>query len=234
MSPLSSICSRCGPAIRGQPRPFLLRGIVTSTTEPPLNSDVPEKPFSLVLLEDPNLYQDSWESTFYKTVPQQYGMTFISISSEKSLSLAERVDSLKADVGQIPDGVLVARGPQSSWVAQLYLESLFLRGLVMVDPIAFDQPKAIVQDNLNALGKALDEDWHKFMMDAQERRLKLEPNSVPMLVMNSQKPILDASRKVADRHSDQSGPYGDIPIVEIDENQQDIVKTIDDWVDTIY
>jgi hypothetical protein len=206
---------------------------VTLTSEPPLDSDVPEKPFSLVLLEDPCLYQDSWVSTFSTAISHQYGMTFISITSEKSLSLAERVDSLKADVGKIPDALLVARGPQSSWVAQLYLESLFLRGLVMVDPVLFDHPTQIVQENLNALWNA---DSDRFATDAQERRLKLEPNSVPMLVMSSRKTVLEASRMVAARHSDQSGPYGEIELIEIldEKNQLNIIKTIDDWVDTIY
>ncbi|KAL3928010.1 MAG: hypothetical protein SGBAC_012839 [Bacillariaceae sp.] len=238
--PLPDVFAFCRSATQRQSHSLLMRRIVTATHEPPLDSDVLEKPFSLVLLEDPcYLYQNSWESTFYTTVPQQYGMTFVSVASEKSLSLSERVDSLKADVGQIPDALLVARGPQSSWVAQLYLESLFLRGLVMVDPILFDKPTAVEQENLNTLAKGTDAAWGEFTMEAKKRPLKLEPNSVPMLVMSSHETKLEASREVAARHGDQSGPYGDIEMVEIDdsssaENQLNVIKTIDDWVNTIY
>jgi hypothetical protein len=226
---------------------FVYRWIVLSASEPPLDSDVTEKPFTVILIEDQFLYKNSWVKSFQNSIPQRYGMSFASLSFPGENRVNQILESLKTDLAHIPDSVLVARGPRSSWAAQLYLESLPLRGLVMVDPILFDRRGEIeneaidaVQNSVSAHHRRADDfdEWCTFLEVAQDRELKLEPNSVPMLVMNSCKDLLAASKCVAQRHGDSQGPFGEVPVLEVDDSpeqhQADIIGEIDSWIDTIY
>ena len=128
---------------------------VSNIAEPPLDSDVVEKPCTVILMEDihhqisiDNEHNDaaktSWLPTFESKLPTQFGMSFGSISfqhgeddnSAPITSVKDCVNALKASqLSRIHDAVLVARGPFSSICAQYYLESLPLQGLVLVDPI---------------------------------------------------------------------------------------------------
>eukprot|EP00980_Cylindrotheca_fusiformis_P028311 scaffold22591_cov125-Cylindrotheca_fusiformis.AAC.7 len=224
------------------------RSIVVSSAEPPLDSDVVEKPISVILMEDRFLYNHSWQNSFQDSIPLHHGMPFSSLAFPGQATVNELLDSLKADISRIPDPVLVARGPRSSWVAQLYLESLFLRGLVMVDPILLDKLEeveneavALVRNSFSKTEKGTTvEEWHAFVEEAQSRELKLEPNSIPMLVLNSNTSLLDACRRVAERHSDSQGLFGEVPVLQVDDSleqtkhQQGIIEEIDGWIATIY
>ena len=117
----------------------LARGIASAITEPPLDTNVIEKPFTLLLMEDRFIYKDTWKSAFEKCIPRDYGMSFASLTVPEESTFDDMVEELKSDLFPIHDAVLISRGPISSWCAQFYLESRPLKGLVMVDPIPFDQ-----------------------------------------------------------------------------------------------
>lgn len=223
------------------------RRIVVSSSEPPLDSDVIERPFSLILMEDHFMYSNSWKKSFHDSIPKDHGMSFAYLLFPEQKRVNELLDGLITDIAQIPDAVVVARGPRSSWIAQLYLESLYLRGLVMVDPIMLDRPGEVEDEAIAAISNDLSTsnlqtgdvaEWSAFVQEAQDRVLRLEPSSIPMLVLNSHQGLLEASKYVANRHSDRDGPYGEVPIVKVDDSpehhQKGIIAEIDGWIDTIY
>ena len=114
-----------------------VRGILTSIQEPPINSSVPEHPCTLILAQDDGLDDsDQWKSCF-ETVTN-HGFSQAQWSTQ-----ATDLDSALVEMGQdlspIPSPVWIARGPWTSWMAQFYLESLHLSGLVLVDPLPLDQ-----------------------------------------------------------------------------------------------
>jgi hypothetical protein len=80
--------------------------------------------------------------------------------------------------------------------------------------------------------------WHDFIKEAQSsRELKLEPNAVPMLVINSldHETFRLAAHAVAKRHSDDEGPFGDVPVKELFQGEivDDVIREIDSWIDSI-
>lgn len=135
--------------------------------------------------------------------------------------------------------VLVARGPWMSWMAQFYLESLPLSGLVMVDPLPFNDGDACLlfehmfkrhNGHVDALSREyiLYQDylnhWDHWM-------LKLEPGVIPMMVLHSQ---ADArwrrhANATAARHSSDCRS---VPVVDIDAtNHGEYMQTICSWIE---
>ena len=91
------------------------------------------------------LYRDSWSQSsrpFVSTFPNR-GIHFLSIdvfsglssSSTVSESFSQMHSELANDLSTHADVVLVARGPLPCLVAQFYLESFPLSGLILVDPL---------------------------------------------------------------------------------------------------
>ena len=91
------------------------------------------------------LYRDSWSQSsrpFVSTFPNR-GIHFLSIdvfselssSSTVSESFSQLHSELANDLSTHADVVLVARGPLPCLVAQFYLESLPLSGLILIDPL---------------------------------------------------------------------------------------------------
>ena len=147
------------------------RCIVSGWVEPPLllmnpssmTADRKERPCSIVLVQDDVMEreeQDGWNSFFQTHIPTRYGMSYgtISFSSLSSSSSSSSVSSLwltslmtscheeleqelAHDLATIPNTVLIAHGPFACWLAQGYLESYALLGLVLVNPIPFDHPQ---------------------------------------------------------------------------------------------
>jgi hypothetical protein len=90
--------------------------------------------------------QHSWHDPFSKAFPNLYGIPYTkwALSLEQA-SFDVALSTLKKDISSsgFQQPVLVTRGPVMSWLAQFYLESLPLSGLVMVDPLPFDKKAAI-------------------------------------------------------------------------------------------
>ena len=132
------------------------RGIVVSSVEPPL--DVPiERPERIVLAES-SLYESSWIERAESFFPSN-GLHFVAIDImralrnntnnddvasqfkclEKSMAedlshLGETTDEWQQTSTSAHD-VLIARGPIQCLIAQYYIESLPLAGVVLIDPL---------------------------------------------------------------------------------------------------
>lgn len=133
------------------------RGIVISSVEPPL--DVPiERPERIVLAES-SLYESSWVECAESFFPSN-GLHFVAIDIMRALhnntnnddvaSQVKRLEQAMAEdlsnLGEVTDDVgqptstsahdvLIARGPIQCLIAQYYVESLPLAGVVLIDPL---------------------------------------------------------------------------------------------------
>jgi uncharacterized membrane protein len=102
--------------------------------------------------------------------------------------------------------ILITRGPVLSWMAQFYLESLPLAGLVMIDPIPFTTresyqlysqtyfpttttPSSQRQQPPNQGDRILPYDYYSILQDYDNHwdhwTLKIEPASIPMLILST-------------------------------------------------
>lgn len=212
----------------------------SSISETPLDSIVMEKPYTVILMEDDvsasffsmdpsETIMPSWSKTFQSEIPRKYGMSFASISlqlktAEKSTtSMSDALEALKASqLPMVADAILVARGPCSSLLAQYYLESFSLKGLVMIDPILLQQDNES-ENLLSLIVSSIYSDDSESLERFRSRRLLVEPNAVPMMVVRtiSEKDghhypsWKSASLHVAERHGDPDGPYGSVPLLDV-------------------
>jgi hypothetical protein len=128
------------------------RDLVTSSIAPSLHAAF-ERPENIVLVES-SLYSsnssqpNSWKEAFESFYPAQ-GLNFSSIdmfrceSGARITSVKSLEQTLAADLSHLSTTtgigaahtVLIARGPIQSLVAQYFLESSPLAGLVLVDPL---------------------------------------------------------------------------------------------------
>lgn len=148
-----------------------LRTIVTSSIAPSLDAAM-ERPESIVLTES-SLYhysnshhKNKWTDAFQSFYPSQ-GLHFSSIdlfrtkhisssteSSAAIASLKSLESTVAADLSHLASTigigaahtVLIARGPIQSLVAQYFLESLPLAGLVLVDPLLLPNDGRVMND----------------------------------------------------------------------------------------
>ena len=118
----------------------IIRGLVTSSAPPPLEDALIERPETIVLIESA-LYKQQWKDPFTNFFPRQ-GLHFASIdlssSNDVDLTIESMESVLSTDISSISEPaytILIARGPIQSLVAQYYLESLPLAGLVLADPL---------------------------------------------------------------------------------------------------
>lgn len=130
------------------------RKVVTSSIEPPmiLDEGYMERPGVLALIES-TMYRGSWSQGFASTFPNR-GVYYMSIDLFSCLSTTNNAsgaesfsrmhNELASDLSSHAEVVLVARGPLPCLVAQYYLESLPLSGLIMVDPLLI--PKSARND----------------------------------------------------------------------------------------
>jgi hypothetical protein len=213
-----------------------IRGIVTESIEPPMVSSVLEKPYTLVLLEDQGLYETSWQATLRESLPAKYGLHYCHQSLTALSSLDAALDEMSDDFATMPSIVLLARGPLASWMAQYYLESLPLAGLIMVDPISLESSSLALLEELRTR-YAVDEATQELgLLDriqsgAETRPLKLEAGVVPMLVLTSTNNLLlESARMTAERHSDVDSPFGEVLLETVDE-AEDLSGRICDWID---
>jgi len=212
------------------------RMVMTESIEPPPLSTVSERPCEVVLAQDAGLYPTCWLKPFSQILPQERGLHFCSVSID-SRNLQEGLDILEQDLAPLPNIVLIARGPLVSLVAQYYLESLPLAGLVMVDPILIHHV-----DALQKIGSSFEQDsvQHEFvggiLSGMETRPLKLEPGAVPVLVFQSMEDstFCEAAKDVALRHGDPDGAFGEVPVHAISTDDKDALLAIDvitEWID---
>jgi len=218
-------------------------------------------------MEDPAIYRESWIESFRSSIPVDYGMSFASITFPQESSFNETLQELKDDLLLLNDAVLVARGPLSSWRAQFYLESFSLKGLIMVDPALLEkgvfgghEAEAIAKLQEHSGDGDGDGDgngdgdgdgrggtssgdleracWNDLFRGAQERRLLLEPDVVPMLVLHTHDNAACERSvvRVAERHSgDEGSRFGDVtvrPVPQGDNNER-LMTEIDEWIESI-
>jgi hypothetical protein len=218
---------------------------LVSTVDPPLYSDILERPCTVLLVEDRNIYQTSWREAFQEKIPKEYGMSFGYLElSTAPKSVDEGLKEMNTELPAFHDAVLVARGPFVSWYAQFFLESFPLKGLVLVDPLCFDR---VDEQDLatNRLERDLQDHGLESAREFQQlqaiyngletRKLKLEPNAVPMRVFQTfpDPGYASAAVETAERHSDSDGPFGIVCVRDfsLSNNIDEIMVDIRNWID---
>jgi hypothetical protein len=215
--------------------------------EPPLDSKILEKPCTVILMQDPDgLYPTSWHDQLSTKLPTEHGISYTSFSlsrpkkdNDSSLKLfqqglQEMKQELSAENVGTTGGILVARGPWMSWMAQFHLESLSLAGLILVDPLPLDDRSCSNQLDMlyrkhelcNSVEYELYQDYvaqHWAVENSPECNLQLEPGSVPMLVLQSMhRPAFDKAAVVtAQRHENLEGPFGEVLHYKLDAKRDD-------------
>jgi hypothetical protein len=164
----------------------------------------------------------SWHRSFSNLFPNQWGIAYTkwslsdpndfyndacpddsSITTTKmtfDMALSTMKNDFRTLGSLLPQPILVARGPVLSWMAQFYLESLPLAGLIMIDPIPFTtQPAyALYQSHYNAnqysgntgtSSMILSKEYYDIIQDYNEHwdhwTLKIEAGSIPMLILST-------------------------------------------------
>jgi len=180
-----------------------------------------ERPGTIIYAES-SLYSKtnkSWVKCFEKVFPQR-GLHFVNVSIFDTSSKEEWKGNpyahirhaeieLANDISSFPCPVLVTRGGLPSMVAQFYLESFALSGLVMVDPFVLPEiasssatpsnrtstscRKLFQEERLQAQNETQDNcaELHLLQLlsssseysGKEARVLKMEPSSVPMLLL---------------------------------------------------
>jgi hypothetical protein len=160
-------------------------------------------------------------------------MAYATLTLER-MGLNERVNEMKQDLSTFHDAVLITRGPLATWTALFFLESLPLTGLVGVDPVQFDDPNHDRDAFLQTFAR--DKLTSRLILEASEKRLQLEPNAVPMLILHS---IGDGASRmqcdiVASRHGDPEGPFGVVKVRECPSDDPEFaMQEIDEWIESI-
>ena len=221
-----------------------MRGLLSAPHEVPMDLSVPERPCTLIYAQDDSFYASqksmlpSWHNQFSNDFPSRFGTSYRHWSMSSSISsLDEALGELQTDLKASPDAasvVLVARGPWISWMAQFYLESLSLAGLVMVDPIQFDDQNGINQfelfyqkhDLINTKEYKL---YQEFMEHYDHWTLRLEAGAAPMLVLHTmQRPAWKrAAENTALRHSTEDS---NVPLLTL-RNDHEAADAISTWID---
>jgi hypothetical protein len=221
------------------------RQLLSQTAETPIGSSVTERPCTVVLAEDVagSFYKESWHAAAVVSIPQDHGMTYHKWSLSPSVTtMDEALSEMKRDLAVVQhDAVLVARGPWMSWMAQFYLESLPLKGLVMVDPIPLDSRNDanLFELQYKKLGLETSLEFRLFQEFAEHWghwSLQLEMGSVPMLVIQSMdRPAFrKAAEATARRHGSKDSQFGPVPILKLLEGKentpQDATNIIGEWI----
>ena len=152
------------------------RSIVISSIEPSLNAPL-ERPETIVLTESSLYSNSSWKDAFESFYPKQ-GIHFSSIDMLRTASDTQIITSVKSlektlasDLSHLATigaahTVLVARGPVQCLVAQYFLESLPLAGLVLVDPLLLpDDGRVKQQNNVASSSGVVDNRWRSSLKD---------------------------------------------------------------------
>ena len=221
------------------------RTLLTAVTEPPLDSTVTERPCTIILTQDAGVYDDSWSHDFTHQLPTQHGMAVAELTlsstntTNPNTTMAEALQELSADLTRnTHNTVLVARGPWMAWLAQFYLESLPLAGLVLVDPLPLDDRNSFNQLDMLYRKRNLTETtnyklYQEYAQHWDHWTLQLEAGSVPMLVLQSiDRPSFKKGAAItAKRHSDADSKAGEVVVQRLDPKKQpNVPQIVSDWI----
>lgn len=171
--------------------PLLRRSMLTHIEEPDLTSLVPERPCTVVLAEEEGFYPSSWTS-WRSSFVQEHGFSFAQLQLVESSDLDSALRELSRDISSLiaTNCVLISRGPMMSSLAQFYLESLPLAGLVMVDPLPLDNTESVkalerhyAEQTVVPIASLL---FNDYVEHYAHWTMKLEPGSVPMMIIMTQ------------------------------------------------
>jgi hypothetical protein len=202
------------------------RTIVTLLEEPPIDSNIPERPLTVVLVQDNPLYgtvsTTQWRDQLRITATQEFGMSFASLDlgiPNSTDDMYGGLEELQNDLSQLmaPQVLIMARGPLVSWWSQLHLEDFSLAGLILVDPlvpvsqgVAFADKQQLlwnyVTDRVSKHGENPDysRTIASLFFSCEElqnhRQLLLEPGTIPMMVISSHSLFDVAADRTAERH----------------------------------
>jgi hypothetical protein len=185
------------------------------------------------LTEDKGLYNQSWTSLLQR-LPKDYGIHFC-CEKITLTSLKDALSDMQNDLRSFPSIVLVSRGPLVSLVAQYYLESLPLSGLIMVDPIT-DGCLETVEELIPLFAANGEKEEVSFLerisSGAEERPLKLERGVVPMLVVMTTESLQEASQKTLERHNDPDSLFGEVKLISLRQSDNDsLPELISNWIE---
>jgi hypothetical protein len=138
------------------------------------------------LAEDEGFYSQSW-NTWRSTLVDEHGFSFAHLSitaDDFDAALRELSNDLSHLIA--PHTVLLSRGPMISWLAQFYLESLPIKGLIMVDPLPMDHGESVqALERHYATSSASFSLFHDYVEHYAHWTMKLEPGSVPMMILTT-------------------------------------------------
>jgi len=213
------------------------RGLLQNAREPSLTSEAVERPHTIVLSQDlgfntsPNWFSED----ITRSIVDDHGFSFASLeTSSSSTDVNSALQEMAGDLSTVPSAILVARGPVVSWISQLYLESYSLSGLVLIDPVLLDdsvKTTRLVEANLDRNTRSA-EIFHDYCNHWDHWSLRLEPGSVPMMVVSTRSTFADASRIAAERHSTNGKvvPFISAPD-EGDVVSIDLLERVIAWID---
>jgi hypothetical protein len=198
--------------------------------------DVVERPCTLIVDESSGLHYPNFQEDFTEHVPSRYGIPvrLWSLSPHVIASFDQALQELKNDLRLQQQPVFVATGPVRSWIAQFYLESLPLAGLVMVDPLPLDDAEALnecirwYESEENSQSDEL-RLIHDYAEHFDHWTLRLEPGAVPMLVLSTKPDWLKYARATAERHSSEQS-FGPVPVRCTDQTGEGCVEEICEWI----
>lgn len=187
-----------------------IRCIVSWSKEPPLVnssvSDYYERVGSIVLLESScyNSHSEkfslSWSKLFEDKFPRngihtEYIDLFSFPHKQNGTTIPDILEEMKNDLMfQNSTCVLVARGAMPCLLAQYYLESFPLAGLVMIDPCIIPHDKTSLQTTASEYLSSLSSQklsekeivtLNSLKYASYTRTMRLEQGTVPMLIMYS-------------------------------------------------
>jgi hypothetical protein len=208
------------------------RSIITDSIEPPLVSKIPEKPCTFVLVEDHGLYEESWMPRLRDCFPSDHGIHFCHQSLHHP-TLKEALNEMKHDFASFPATVLMARGPTVSLLAQYYLESLPLSGLIMVDPIVEPLSSEFL-DSLQSMYSLKSIREREFLQglqkDLEKKGLKLEAGVIPMFVISTIPSLEDQALATVLRHRNPKNRNGEVSFLKLIESEKLIHRFIR-WIE---
>lgn len=209
------------------------RDVMTESIEAPFDCHVRERPCMVVLTEDLGFYSgNSWQSCFGRMFPKDYGIQFCNMQLKSMTSLETGLAEMEQDLASQMNVVLVTKGPLVSWLAQYYLESLPLSGLVMVDPIEMTHNNAADLKLLYSLDATEQQLLDSISCSHDDRPLLLEPGVLPMLVLSTRVDFVHDASRIATRHSDPTGEFGKLVVTEVEAaNDSEVTDLIHCWID---
>ena len=209
------------------------RSLMTLTVDVPLDSDIRERPCMVVSADDRSFYDGaSWQRTFRRRFPENYGIQFRCMELRKFTSLTAGLDEMKEDLASEMNVVLISKGPLISWLALYYLESLPLSGLVMVDPVEITQTSACDLKSVYRHDAIQQQLLDRIRLGAEDRPLLLEPGVLPIMVLSTRLDCIHDSFRIAARHSDPDGPFGPVTVTEVEgKSDSEVASIINLWID---